>query len=163
MKPSDLKRLYSNVKPSTDLDQQVLSDIDGLRASMPSHVTPHRALVPAIACAVCLLVAALYLSTGAAPDGNDAAIHSAVSNAFNLEVAEANDSTGSTEIAASPSGLMPVNEGVDAAHLELMLNLDVRGANVSSVTSAWRHRQPAPSGPQESAEATRSQSRATTL
>lgn len=127
MKPSDLKRLYSNVKPSTDLDQQVLSDIDGLRASMPSHVTPHRALVPAIACAVCLLVAALYLSTGAAPDGNDAAIHSAVSNAFNLEVAEANDSTGSTEIAASPSGLMPVNEGVDAAHLELMLNLDVRG------------------------------------
>lgn len=134
MKPSDLKRLYSNVKPSTDLDQQVLSDIDCLRASMPSHVTPHRALVPAIACAVCLLVAALYLSTGAAPDGNDAAIHSAVSNAFNLEVAEANDSTGSTEIAASPSGLMPVNEGVDAAHLELMLNLDVRGANVSSVT-----------------------------
>lgn len=134
MKPSDLKRLYSNVKPSTELDQQVLDDIDGPRASMPSHVIPHRALVPVIASAACLLAAVLYLSVSAAPVEDGVTIHGPVSNAFNLEIAEANDSTGSTEITASPSGLMPVNEGVNAAYLELMLNLDVRGANVSSVT-----------------------------
>lgn len=63
---------------------------------------------------------------------NEKGSNSDLTNAFNLEIAEANDDTGSASVAASQSGLMPLQDRIGPS-LKLLLNLDVTGANVSSV------------------------------
>lgn len=127
MKPSDLKDLYSSVQPSQKLDDEVLTHIGKLRAAGSQPRTSRHALAPVLACAAALALIALCIGlvTGKPQPS--------VSNAFSLEVAQADDATGQAQLEASTSGLMPIREGI-GPNLNLRLNLDVRGANVSSVT-----------------------------
>ena len=128
MKPSDIKGLYAGLTPPKSLNTSTLDKIKELRSPNPRRGTFSAPLLPAFALVACLLIVALCIAS----KPNEKGSNSDLTNAFNLEIAEANDDTGSASVAASQSGLMPLQDRIGPS-LKLLLNLDVTGANVSSV------------------------------
>lgn len=124
MKPSDLRDLYAGLTPPESLDANTLDKIEDLRSTNAER-NPLSAPLPAFALVACLLAIAFCITSK--PGEKDLA------NAFNLEMAAADDNTGHAEVTSSQSGLLPLQDGIGPS-LMLSLNLDVTGANVSSVT-----------------------------
>lgn len=128
MKPSDLKDLYAGLTPPKSLNTSTLDKIDNLRSAHAGR-KPLFVPLPAFALAACLLAIALCVTS----QPNEKGGGTGLANTFNLEVAEADDNTGGAEVASSQSGLLPLQDSIGPS-LKLLLNLDVTGANVSSVT-----------------------------
>lgn len=128
MKPSDIKGLYTGLTPPKSLNTSTLDKIKELRSPNPRRGAFSIPLLPAFALVACLLIVALCIAS----KPNEKGSNSDRTNTFNLEIAEANDDTGSANVAASQSGLMPLQDSIGPS-LKLLLNLDVTGANVSSV------------------------------
>ena len=128
MKPSDLKDLYAGLTPPKSLNTSTLDKIDDLRSANAGR-KPLSVPLPAFALAACLLAIALCVTS----QPNEKGGGTGLANTFNLEIAEADDNTGSAEVASSQSGLLPLQDSIGPS-LKLLLNLDVTGANVSSVT-----------------------------
>ena len=125
----NLRHLYEEVRPSTELDDAVIERVRELRrheretavARVP--VTRRAVLVGAAGCAA-VAGLALGLPVILGPDDK---------SAFGLVIAQAAEGDNAVAVSAGPEGLMPC-DGTYGPYIRLSLNLSVTGSGVESVT-----------------------------